>query len=407
MTIQTGVGTLYTYKKQTVLGTGASSAGGQRLRRREGSLDLVKDSYESQEKVSHYGVSDSRHGFERVSGRLSCELSPGTYYEFIAGLLRRDFTATTAMSSLSLTIAASGSLWTITRGTGSFLTDGLKRGDVVRLTAGSFDAANLNKNLLVVELTATIATVMVVNGTALTAEGPIASATMSVPGKRTFRPMTGHTNDYFTIEQNFSEIDESEVFIDMRPSAFSFGGPNQGMDTIDWEFMGRSVNRLSGASAPYFTSPAAETTTGVVVGATGAIVINGTPVATVTGVSMNVSGGVTMEAVRGSRQAPDVFRGRITISGQVIAFFESVSLRDIFYDETEASLILVQAAGNSAAADFMGFSMSRVKLNSATKDDPETGKHQTLAFQALHNGSGGAGVKDEQTDLVVQDSAAP
>jgi hypothetical protein len=404
MTIQTGVGTFFTFKKQSGLGTVATNTGGQRLRRREGSIDLVKDSYESQEKVSHFGVSDSRHGFERVEGRLSCELSPLSYSEFMAGLLRRDFTATTSMTGLSITIAASGSLWTLTRA-GSYLSDGLKVGDVIRLTAGAFNAANLNKNLLVAELTATIATVKVVNDTALVAEGPIASATVTVPGKRTYRPMTGHTNDYFTIEKYDSEIDESQVFVDVRPAGFAFGGPNQGMDTIDWDFQGRSVNRLSSGSAPYFTAPTAETTTGVVVGATGVVVVNGAPVAIVSAVSMNVSGGILQEPVRGSKKSPDVFRGRIRISGQMQAFLENITLRDLFIDEVEASFVFVQAAGNAAAADFISFAMPRVKLNSATTDDPETGKKMTITFNALHNGAGGAGIKHEQTDLVVQDSA--
>jgi hypothetical protein len=405
MTIQTGVGTFFTFKKQSALGTVATNTGGQRLRRREGSIDLVKDTYESQEKVSHFGVSDSRHGFERVEGRLSCELSPLSYSEFIAGLLRRDFTATTAMTGLSIQIAASGSLWTVTRSAGSYLSDGLKVGDVFRLTAGAFNAANLNKNLLVVELTATIATVMVVNGSVLVAEGPIASATAMVPGKRTYRPMTGHTNDYFTIEKYDSEIDETQVFVDVRPAGFAFGGPNQGMDTIDWDFQGRSVNRLSSGSAPYFTAPTAETTTGVVVGATGAVIVNGTPVAIVSAISMNVSGGVLQEPVRGSKKSPDVFRGRVRVSGQMTAFLENNILRDLFIDEVEASFVFVQASGNAAASDFISFAMPRVKLNSATTDDPETGKKMTIAFNALHNGTGGAGIKHEQTDLVVQDSA--
>ena len=43
MTIQTGVGTLFTFKKQSALGTVATNTGGQRLRRREGTIDLVKD----------------------------------------------------------------------------------------------------------------------------------------------------------------------------------------------------------------------------------------------------------------------------------------------------------------------------------------------------------------------------
>ena len=42
---------------------------------------------------------------------------------------------------------------------GDFLTGGFKIGDVIRLSVGTFNALNLNKNLLIVALTATVATV--------------------------------------------------------------------------------------------------------------------------------------------------------------------------------------------------------------------------------------------------------
>ena len=65
------------------------------------------------------------------------------------------------------------------RCSGSYLTDGFKIGDVIRLTAGAFNALNTQKNLLIIALTATVATVRVVNGSAMFAEANIASATVS------------------------------------------------------------------------------------------------------------------------------------------------------------------------------------------------------------------------------------
>jgi hypothetical protein len=56
----------------------------------------------------------------------------------------------------------------------------------VRLTAGSFNAANLNKNLFVVGVTQTVVTVIVVNGSTAGGGRPIAAATVAIPGKVTF-----------------------------------------------------------------------------------------------------------------------------------------------------------------------------------------------------------------------------
>ncbi|MFM7857640.1 MAG: hypothetical protein ACKO96_38395, partial [Flammeovirgaceae bacterium] len=111
-----------------------------------------------------------------------------------------------------ITIAAAGDNYTLTRSAGSWLTAGVGPGMVVRLTAGTFNAANLNKNLLVLSATATVLTVKVVNGSTLTAEGPIASATLSVAGKTTIAPLTGHTDQSFTVETRYGDINQYERY---------------------------------------------------------------------------------------------------------------------------------------------------------------------------------------------------
>lgn len=406
--IQTGVAKLVSYKKQVTLGLAPGTSGGQRLRRVTSGIDLAKATYQSNEKRSDFQVGDFRHGAQTVEGPLSGELSPGTYKDFMAAILRRDFTAVTdiVLGATTLTIAASGSLWTLTRSAGSWITDGAKVGNVVRLTAGAFNAANLNKSLHIVDLTATVMTVLVLNGSALVAEGPIASGTVNFPGKKTFIPTSGHTNDFFAIEHNYSEIDESELFLDCKPGTMAVGLPATGIATIDWGFMGRSVERFSGANAPYFTAPAAETSTGVLAAVNGALVVNGSPIALLTGLSMNVTGNLAGEPVVGSNKYPDIFRGRVVVTGEFSAFFENITLRDVFYDELEVSLLSAFTASNLAAADFVAFTLQRLKFGGAGKDDPETGIRQRIPFQALFNATGGASNKHEQTTIAVQDSAA-
>jgi hypothetical protein len=68
--------------------------------------------------------------------------------------VRRAFTSVTAITGISITIAGAGPTYTVTRSAGSWLTDGIKFGQCGRLTAGAFNAANLNKNLAVISLTA-------------------------------------------------------------------------------------------------------------------------------------------------------------------------------------------------------------------------------------------------------------
>jgi hypothetical protein len=60
----------------------------------------------------------------------------------------------------------------------------------------------------------------------------------------------------------------------------------------------------------------------------------------------------------------------------------------------------------AAAAEFMAFSLPRVKFGGADKDDGDKSIVQTLPFTALENVAGGAGTSSEATTFWVQDSLA-
>ena len=219
MAIASGIAKQVRYKVESAYNTAPGASGAQLLRRVESSLDITKDTYAASELRTDYQISDFRHGTRRTAGSIKGELSPGTYADFMGAALRKDFVAGASAASLSITIAGSGP-YTITRAAGSWLTDGFKSGDVVRLTAGTFNAANLNKNLYVVAVTsATVLTVQPANGVALVAEGPIASATCSVTGKKSYTPTSSHTDKSFAIEHWFSDIAQSELYLGCKAAA--------------------------------------------------------------------------------------------------------------------------------------------------------------------------------------------
>lgn len=403
MAIATGVAKQLAYKAETTWGTVPAASGAQALRRVTSDLNLTKQTYQSAEIRTDYQVADFRHGVRSVAGTVRGELSPGTYEDFLAAALRKTFAAVTNLTGLSLTIAASGDYYTVTRSSGSYLSDGIKVGQVVRLTAGSLAAGNLNKNLLVVGLTALAATVLVLNGSTLTAEGPIASCTMSVPGKESYVPTSGHTDTSFAIEHWYSDVSQSEVFSGCKVNSVGIALPPSGISTIEFGFMGKDVTT---AAAQYFTSPTAASTSGVVAAVNGAVAVNGTRVALLTGLQINIAGGMTAEPVVGSNTFPDIFEGRVIVSGQFSAYFEDATLRDLFLNETEASIVAAFTTANTAAADFLSITLPRIKVGGASKDDGEKGIVQTFPFQALLNTSGGSGTSSHATTIAIQDSLA-
>lgn len=403
MALATGVAKQLRYKVESTYGTAPGATGAQLLRRVTSDISLSKDTYQSNEIRADYQVADFRHGVRKVGGSVKGELSPGTFKDFVAAALRRDFTAVSAITGLSLTIAASSGNYTITRATGSYLTDGIKVGDVVRITAGSVNAANLNKNAWVIGLTATVATVYVLNGLTMVAEGPIASCTLAVTGKKTYVPTSGHTDKSFSFEHWFSDVPQSELFTGCKIGTVGLNLPPTGMAEIDLGVMGQNIT--AGASA-YFTSPTAATSTGVTAAVNGGLMVNGALVAICTGLSINIDGGYTGDPVVGSNVIPNQFPGRVRVSGQFTAYFQDGVLRDNFINEDELSLGVVLTTSNAAASDFIGITLPRIKLGSAGKSDGEAGLVQTFDFTALYNANGGAGVSSEQSTIVVQDSQA-
>ena len=401
-----GVFKQVTYKPETTYGVLPAANAAQAMRRVTSSLDLTKDTYQSNEMRPDFQVADFRHGLRKVGGQISGELSAKTYGDFLAAVLKRDFTAGATVTNASITVGGVAGAWTITRAAGSWLTDGVKIGDVVRLTTGTFNAANKDKNILVTAATATVLTGVVLNASALVPEGPIATSGLTVIGKKTFTPQSGHTDKSFSIEHwhpDAGATGASEAFTGCKVSKMSFSLPATGMATVSVEFVGKDM--IPG-TAQYFTNPTPVTVTGTMAAVNGVVKVGSITGGTITSATIDISAAQSSEPGIGSNTADQAATGRVIVTGQITAKFDSTALRDAFVNETEVGACLVFTADNSANSDFVGFNLSRLKLNGASKDDGEKILIQTLPFQALLDVNGGAGKATELTTLTVQDSAA-
>lgn len=403
MAIAEGIRKAIYYKEETTWGELPGASGAKTLRRVTGNFNLSKETFQSEEIRTDYQLSDFRHGVRSVEGSVNGELSPASYADFFAAALGRNFTAGVMVTGASITVGGTGSNYTLTRAAGSFLTDGVKVGDVVRLTAGTFNTNNLNKNLLVTGVTALVLNVTVLNGSTLTLEGPIASATVAVFGKKTFAPLTGHVDKSFTFEEFYNDISQSEVSTGCKVNTVGISLPATGLTTVDFAFMGK--DQVQSGSTQYFTAPSAQGNNGIFAAVNGALLVGGQVVALVTGLTININRNLTMEAVVGSNTHPDIFEGRILVDGEFTAFFVNGTFRDLFKNEVETSLVVALTTSNLKDADFMSITLPRIKVNSDTKDDGEKGIVSTHSFQALLNVSGGAGTASEATTISIQDSA--
>jgi len=397
-----GISKRVAYKLESSWGTLAGATGAKQVRRITADFNLLKDSYESSEIRTDYQVADLRAGVRSAEGSLNGELSPGSYSDFFGSVVARDFAVVTPGASTSATIAVAGTYFTITRSTGSWLTDGIKVGNVVRMTGAGLSAANVSNNCLVISMSATVLTVKVLSSVSLVAEGPIATVTTTVSGKTTYIPATGHTDNSYTVEQWYADIAQSEVFTGMKVGTANVQLPATGMVTTDFTFMGKDIG--SSGATEYFTTPTAASTTGLLTAVQGALIINGSEAACVT--DANISIERTMEPAQcvGSNSNSEIFVGKINVKGSLSAYFSDSVLRDYFDDETTISLVLAVTTGTEKNADFITFVLPKVKLSTFTNADAENGIVSSIDYTALLNAVTTTGLVD--STIMIQDSQA-
>lgn len=400
MSIAKGISKKVSFRKETTWGTLASASGAKYLRRVKSNFNLTKATYESQEIRTDYQVADMRHGIRSADGTIDGELAPGSYSDLIGSVLARNFT-TGATATASVTIAASGTLFTITRSTGSFITDSFLVGSIVRLTGAGLNAANAGNNALVVSLSAGALTVVQLSTTAFVPEGPIAAVTIAVVGKQTYAPLTGHTDDSYTVEEWYSDIGQSEVYTGMKVGSADIKLPATGLVTCNFALKGKDMAQTG--TSQYFTSPTASGTNGVFGSVSGALVVNGTPVALITQLDFKVDRGLAAADVIGSNVAADIFTGRIRVTGNFSTYFQDGVFRDYFNAENVISLVVALSTGTDTNADVISFTLPKVKVGSATAADSEMGIVRSHTFTALINSDVSAGLAP--TTIMVQDTS--
>lgn len=394
-------------KKQTAVGTPAIGAGGQILRRETSVFALNKGTFQSSEIVSHQQDTGIRHGSHATTGKLEGSLSPATYKLLMATACRKDFVAGSTTGAIATVTAAvtSGAQGTFTRSVGSYLSDGFRVFDVVRWTGWTTTGVPNNAhNFLIIALTATVMTVLAIDGVSVGAKASGDSVTGTVVGKKTWVPTTAQTDDVFTFEEWYPDISQSEMFTDVRLNTMDVDIPGNGIGKVSFDLPG--LKRTLGA-AQQLTTPAVETSTLLTTGAVGVLMVNGTQMIVATGIKFQVNEGYAPDGpVIGSNYAPDAGRGPVKVGGSFSAYFLDSSLTTLYQNETVLTLAVVAACDGTAAADFVKFSMGRVKLTGDGPDDGEKGVMRNLPFTAEIDITGGAGLAQDQTILTIQDSQA-
>jgi len=398
MTIAIGTAKVVSYKKETAFGVLADgSTGGKQLRRTSADFNLTKETYSSDEIRTSRQNATSAHGVRSAEGSLSAELSGGSYADFIGSILARDFTAVTIAAPINVSVTVTGNTYKFVRSTGSFLTDGFRPGMLVT-TTGLTNTDDDGRVFMIVFVTALEATFIPLDSIgAPAAQAVESSVTFTVPGKETWIPQTGHTDDSYTIEEWYSDIAQSQVFSGMKVGSVSLSIPSTGFITADFSFMGKDL--ASTGTTQYFTNPAPQSTTGAMAAVNGAVTVNGVQVALITSMDMNIERAMENATVVGSNSIADMFTGKILVTGSMSVYFTDAQFRDYFKDEAEVEIVLGASTNACGGSSAMSFYMPRTKINSFSLADAELGIVASVDFEALEGCSG-------ESTLFISDTEA-
>ena len=398
MSLQSGADLIIAYKKEATFGTlPTNDSTAKQLRRLKFGLSLTKDAIRSAEIRGDKQRPPIRHAMRKVGGQVEGELSLGTYCDFIGSGLRRDFAAVSSLGALT-TVTAAATAPQFVRAAGSWITDGLRVGMTVRMAGWTTTAtSNNSKNLTIVALTALNMTVV----ETVVAKVSGDSIVVSIPGKSTYIPLTGHTDDSYAFEQWAPTAVQSRRFLGNRVGGLTFNMPPNDKATLSVDFMGQ--DRAS-AAAQYFTAAAAASTVQMQTGLSGVLYVNGAAVAILTAFSLKTNNNLETLGVVGSNLTPNVFQKSIDVSGSFSVLWQDSTFDGYFDSETQVPVVVQLRDSTSSACDFINFCLPAIKVSGGDVPDAEGALVQSFEF-AASVGDGTSGY--QATTLFIQDSLAP
>jgi hypothetical protein len=387
-------------KEQTTIGTPASGSGAIGFRINSGGLNLTKEAIASNENRRDGQRTRSRHGGRTVAGQYVADLSVGSFDALIAAMLWGSWdagltiTEATAGGPTQITTTAN----TIVGNSGSWITAGLRVGDIIRLSNHA-TAANNGRNLgPILGLTATTITLpansLTVNAT------PDTSFTITRPKK----VICGTTRKAYTVEEREIDIDASELFEWCRVSSLEISMEPNRMATVTIGMVGRNMETKEGANSPHFTSPTYTTSQGLTA-VEASIYLGSTMVADLTGLTIRMDRRAAGAPVVGSVLTPDVFDNDLEITGSITGLRQDFARTAAFLAETDLSLHIKFAENEAEPADFLAINVPFLTLSSSSKseigqDGPRT---QTLDLMIGKDERGGA---YDPTMIAFQTTAA-
>lgn len=361
---QLGADILIAAKPEVTFNTAPGASGATQLRWIDSpGLNLTMTEIKSAERRGDLLDTLSRMGSRHVAGSFRSEMIVGAHDLWYEAIWRATFVAavtiteaTAGLTSITTTTS------TIVAAAGSWITAGVRVGDVIRLT-GHSTPGNNSKNLRVKGVSALTITLY---GTPLTADAVADTAFTITIGKKLSNP-TVPVRRSFYVEQYYRTIDQSAVYGGVRYTGMSItGAPNQ-MAQVDFSAMGASLSVLDTAASPYYSSPTLPTG-GALVFSDASIAFGGSDVVNLTNLSLNLQIAASTLDVIGSTTTPDVYDNKMTLTGSISAARQDLARLLAYQNETALELHAMLVEPESEPKDYIALFIPNLRLTGNPAD---------------------------------------
>jgi len=393
MAHQTGYNTTVVYEAESAFDTPASGAGGFVFRANASpGMKLDRALIESGEIRSDGKPQATRLGSKSLAATYEADLSVGTFDPLLEAITRGTWQAAVAITQTAMTSVTTGTN-TIVAAAGSWITQGVRVGDIIRGT-GFPDAGNNGRNLRVtgvVTLTITVAETLVVNAS------PDSSFTITILKKLIMG--TTPVRRSFTFEEQQGDLTFSKQGSGLRVSSLRLVGQPNGMAKITLGLVGAD---MVSAVSPIFTTPTLTTSIGLT-WLDAAVRVNGVDRVNLTAFDMLFDIGAEGLPVIGSNKTPDVFEDRAKVNGSFSSTLTNDSDLTTFTGETEFEFQAGLVEPDSEPKDGIWLFMPRLKYTG--HDDSGVGqkgaKIVTLPWYAATKGAGVTGYDDSPLSILT------
>lgn len=349
------------------------------LRLQTRNINPAKNLLQSQEVRTSRQRKDSRHGFTSVGGTFGFEYSLASFDDLL--LMALGASAWASPPSATPELGAVASSQTLTRASGSFVSDGFKVGQVITTTG--FTTAGNNGRWTIIGVAAGALTVAGTDGAALTDEAADTGQTIVEMVGKTLS--VGTTLKTMTLQRAFRDLTLFEKYRGVSVNTLQLQVQPEQLVTGTVGLLGMVPEAMNGTALD--ASPTAAGTSNPFSSFVGTLGLGGLTVGIVTGITLDINNNRSLSPVLFSKYSPDVYDGDFILTGTLTAHFANSTYYNAFINETE--LACAFRLDDPDGTNFVGFGMPRIKFTGNTKNPPQRGPViEEIPFEALEGLTG-------------------